>query len=277
MNTFWIIFAGSLVAIISAILGSFMMLRRQAMIIDAISHAVLPGIFAAYWFSSSFQSWQMWLGASLTGLFSTFLIAFLQQKLRLQSDAAIGISFTLLFSIGVILISAFSADIDLDTDCVLYGELAYVPLDISDFTFWGIEVPRIIWTLLALLIAVLLLIVVFYKQFKITTFDPEFASAIGISNNFWHYVLMAAVSLTTVTAFEAVGAILVVAFMIVPSAAAFLLTRRLSSLLLLAACIGVLSVQAGYWAAWLTDGAVAAAMASASGLFLLIAFIFRRR
>ncbi|HAY88201.1 MAG TPA: iron ABC transporter, partial [Bacteroidetes bacterium] len=128
MNDFYIIFTASLVAINCALMGSFLVMRKMVMIGDAISHAVLPGIFVAYWVSGSTASLPMLIGAALSGILATLMIEWFTKKARLQSDAAIGISYTLLFAIGIILISKFGANADLDQQCVLYGEIEYVSL-----------------------------------------------------------------------------------------------------------------------------------------------------
>lgn len=272
MAAFWIILTGSLTAACCGILGCYLLLRRLSLLGDAIAHAILPGIFIAYWLSGSRSSIFMVLGAAAFGVICTFLIEYLTRKIRVQSDAAMGFVFTLLFAIGIILISAFAGQVDLDQECVLYGEIAYVPLDLW-ITDTGINLgPRAVWingTILALLIA---LISIGYKGLFITTFDPEYASSLGISTAFWHYALMGAVSLTSVASFESVGAILVVAFLIAPAAIAYLLTDNLKIMLLLSVVVGILSAIGGYYLAWLIDGSIAGAMTTVLGLLFLVAF-----
>nr|WP_317170087.1 metal ABC transporter permease [Rhodocytophaga rosea] len=127
MNAFWIILAGSLVAVCCSLLGCYLILRKMAMVGDAISHAVLPGIVLAFLFTGSRDSVPMLLGAGILGVLCTFLIEFFHTKARLQTDASIGVTFTWLFALGVILITVFAGQVDLDQDCVLYGEIAYIP------------------------------------------------------------------------------------------------------------------------------------------------------
>lgn len=270
MAAFWIILTGALIASCSGILGCYLMLRRLSLLGDAISHAVLPGIFIAYWLSGSRSPIYMVLGAGVFGIICTFLIEFLSRKIRLQSDAATGLVFTLLFAIGVILISAFAGQVDLDQECVLYGEIAYTPLDIWVTDSGANMGPRAVWISGALLISVISLITVGYKGLFITTFDPEYAATLGISTTFWHYALMSAVSFTTVASFESVGAILVVAFLIVPAAIAYLLTDNLKIMLILSVIAGILSAILGYYVALLIDGSIAGAMASVLGLLFII-------
>lgn len=272
MEAFYIMLAGSLVAVSCALLGCFLVLRRMAMIGDAISHAILPGIVAAFLLSGHRDSITMLLGAGLIGIFSTFLIEFFHNTAKLQTDAAIGVTFTWLFAAGVILISVFAGQIDLDQDCVLYGEIAYIPLDLwwlDSQTHMG---PRVVWVMAGLLALIIAFVYFFYKQLFITTFDPAYAVAMGISATLWHYALMGAVSLTTVVAFEAVGAILVVALLVVPAASAYLLTESLPKMLWLAAFFGVVSAVGGYYLAVWIDGSIAGAMSVVAGLCFVVAF-----
>lgn len=272
MDAFWIILTGSLVAIACGLLGAFLILRKMAMVGDAISHAVLPGIVIAYLVSESRESLPMLVGAAVLGIFTTFLIELLHKKARIQTDAAIGITFTWLFALGIILISLFAGQVDLDQDCVLYGEIAYVSFDTLDTgTFMDI-VPRPVWILGANLLLILLVIRLGYKGFYLTTFNEEYAAAIGISIGFWHYALMSLVSLTTVVSFESVGAILVVALLVTPAATAYLLTHNFKVMLLLTALFGVLSSVTGYFLAVWMDGSIAGAMTVMAGVMFALAF-----
>ena len=268
MDGLWIIICGSLIAVSCGLLGCYLILRKMAMVGDAISHAVLPGIVLAYLLSGSRETLPMLIGAAVLGVLTTVLIEVFYKKARLQIDASIGITFTWLFAIGIILISLFAGQVDLDQDCVLYGEIAYVPLDLW-ITGNGINMgPRTVWISGTLLLLVLLFIWRGYKGLFITTFNEEFAKAIGIGVAFWHYALMGAVSLTTVVSFESVGAILVVAFLIVPPATAYLITTELKKMLLLTSLFGILSALGGYYLASLINGSIAGAMATvAGGLF----------
>lgn len=274
MEAFWIILTGSLVAAGSGLLGCFLILRKMAMVGDAISHAVLPGIVLAYLISGERAGFIPLLGAALLGLFAAVMIEWLYRKARMQSDASIGITFTWLFAIGVIMISAFSGSVDLDQDCVLYGEIAYVPIDrwiTESGADWG---PRTVWILSAVLILIAAFIRMGYKGLFLTTFDPAYASAIGVSTAFWHYSLMGGVSLSTVVSFESVGAILVVAFLVVPPATAYLLTDKLPRMLLITVVLGIVSSAGGYFLASYSDGSIAGAMSIVAGFLFLLAFLF---
>jgi manganese/zinc/iron transport system permease protein len=277
MVDFWIILSGALVAVCCSLLGCYLILRKMAMVSDAISHSILPGIVFAFLLTGTRDTFTMLVGASALGLFTTFLIEFFHQKIKLQTDASIGVTFTSLFALGIIYIAAYAGQIDLDQDCVLYGEIAYVPIDV-----WllGNNInlgPRVIWIMGAVLMLILFFIIFSYKELKITTFDPAFAAACGINVTLWHYLLMGAVSLTTVAAFEAVGAILVVGFLIVPPATAYLLTQNLKKMLFLSSIIGILTAITGYYLAVWLDGSIAGAIATVSGVFFLLVFIYSKK
>ena len=274
MASLQIILAGSFVAVACALLGSYLILRKMAMIGDAISHAVLPGIVIAFLISGSRDTGWMLLGAGFVGILTTFLIEFLHQKAKLQTDASIGVVFTSLFALGVILISAYAGQVDLDQECVLYGEIAYVPFDIWVTDSGTVLGPRILIITGIALLLVIIFILLGYKELFITTFDPAFAAATGINAVLWHYLLMGAVSFTTVASFEAVGAILVVALLIAPPATAYLLTDNFKKMLLIAAGFGILSSISGYYLASWADGSIAGAMATMAGVFFGITFIF---
>jgi manganese/zinc/iron transport system permease protein len=257
------ILTGCLVAVACALLGCYLILRKMAMVGDAISHAVLPGIVIAFLVSGgSREPVVMLIGAGTIGLVTTFLIEFFHRKGNLQTDASIGVTFTSLFALGVILISLKANNIDLDQECVLYGDIAYVPFD-----------PEIMITMGIMTLVVLGFISFGYKELFLTTFDPAFATAIGISTTLWHYLLMGMVSLTTVASFEAVGAILVVAFLIAPPATAYLLTDKFKVMLWISAAAGISAAIIGYWVAWLLNGSIAGAMSMVAGIQFLIAML----
>jgi len=215
----------------------------------------------------------MLVGAAALGVLTTVLIELFHKKSNLQMDASIGITFTWLFAIGIILISLFAGQVDLDQDCVLYGEIAYVPLDLW-ITESGYNMgPRTVWIASGLLLLLLLFIWRGYKGLFITTFNEEFAKALGIGVAFWHYALMGAVSLTTVISFESVGAILVVALLIVPPATAYLITTDLKKMLLLSSIFGILSAIGGYYLASLINGSIAGAIASVAGFLFLCVWV----
>ncbi len=272
MNDLLIIVTGILVAVACSTVGVFLVLRKMSMIGDAISHSVLPGIVIAFLFSGTRDSLFLMMGAAVLGLVTVFLIQMFQNG-GVQADASIGVVFTALFSIGIVLISLFANRVDLDLDCVLYGEIAYVPWNTLELFGYSIG-PKAIWGAGGALLANVVVIGLFYKQFKLCSFDPALAAAIGIPVAFFHYLLMGLVSVTTVASFESVGAILVVGMLTVPAATAYLLTERLSRMLLIAAGVGSASAVLGYAAAYVLDASIAGCMVSVAGLLFVMALLF---
>ena len=273
MNDFYIILTGILVALSCSILGTFLVLRKMAMVGDAISHAVLPGIVLSFFITGSRDSIWMLIGAGIMGILTTLIIEWLHKKTKLQEDASIGVTFTFLFALGVLLISYFAENIDLDQDCVLYGEIAYVPLNTIDLL--GFELPKALVLLSIVFIGILCIIFYFFKEWMITTFDAPYAASIGMSTVLWNYLLMSMVSFTTVASFESVGAILVVAFLVVPASAAYLITDSIKQTLLFAVAFGILSSVLGYYAASFLDVSISGSMATVSGAIFVICFFIQ--
>ena len=270
--TLVILVVASLVAASTALLGSFLVLRRMSLLGDAISHAVLPGIVLAFLFTGSRSPLPMVIGAGALGVITVLAVELFHRTRRLKEDASIGVVFPALFSIGVILVSRYTAQVDLDLDCVLYGEIAYAPWDLLlvGGVSWG---PKALWVNGAVLLLNLTFVLLLYKELKVSTFDPELAAALGFRPALLHYLLMTLVSITVVAAFEAVGAILVVAMLVVPPATAYLLTDRLSRLLALAGVLGITASAAGYGLARLLDASIAGAIATVAGLLFLAVFL----
>ena len=276
MNDLYIISTAILVSSSCGLLGVFLILRKMAMVGDAISHAVLPGIVLAFLFSGSRDSITVLIGAMVLGVLASVLIELIHKKARLQEDAAIGVTFTWLFAIGVILITLFSRQIDLDQDCVLYGEIAYVPLDLW-FLESGVNLgPRALWIAAGLLVVVLAFVIIGYKGLQITSFNEEFAVSIGIASVVWHYLLMGMVSAVTVASFEVVCAILVVALLVGPAASAYLISKRLPTMLLLTVLFGVLSSVSGYYLAKYLEGSIAGAIATMTGFWFVVSLVFSK-
>lgn len=277
MNEFWIILTASIVAINAALLGCFLLLRKMSMVGDAISHAVLPGIVVAYYLSGDKTSILLLIGATLTGVLTSYLITFLSKKARIQGDASIGITYTLLFAVGMIMISTWlKGNVDIDMECVLYGDVALINLDkiiIDGNLYIG---PRAFYVEIIAFAIIIVSLLWGYKGFKILSFNEDYAQSLGIRTGRWHYFLMTLVSLTTVVAFEVVGAILVVGFLIVPPATAQLLTNRLPFMLIVAALVGIVSAIGGYYAAVWLNVSITGAMIVVSGLIFSLAFIYVR-
>ncbi|MBV1888597.1 MAG: metal ABC transporter permease [Urechidicola sp.] len=263
----------SLVAIACAIPGTFLVLRKMAMISDAISHSILPGIVIGFFITHNLNSPLLIFLAALTGVITVVLVERIQKTGLVKEDTAIGLVFPALFSIGVILIAKNANDVHLDIDAVLLGELAFAPFD--RLIINGADIgPKSLWVISTILILTLGLLFSFFKELKVSTFDAGLASALGFSPAVIHYGLMTTASITTVGAFDAVGAILVVALMIAPAATAYLLTTDLKKMLALAVLFGVFSAITGYWVAHWLDASIAGSITTILGLLFLVVYLF---
>jgi len=259
---------GMLAAVLSSImlsvLGVFMYLRRMSLLADALAHVALPGIVAAYLLTGSVHPLVMLAGATGTGLLAAVSIEALSRQPNVRSDAAIGIVFTAMFAVGVIAISRYVRGAHIDTQCVLYGNV----LGISDTSLWllGITAPLVVGA-----------VVVFYRWLAVSSFDPTLAATLGIPTGVIHYGLMAGTSMATVASFEAVGAILAIAMIIVPAATAHMLCDRLPAMLAVAVGHGLVSSVGGmYVSVWL-NCSTAGAMVVVGGVLYALVFLFAPR
>lgn len=273
--TAWILLTASLVGISCGIVGVLLILRRMAMMADAISHTVLLGIVMAYLATQSLSGIHMVIGAAVAGALTTYLVQWLNSR-GVQHDASIGVVFTILFALGVILIATKVGNAHLDVKHALMGEIAFIPWDTVRIPLLG-EIPVATLTLMIVLFIVSLIIGLFYKEWKITTFDPALAASIGLPVLAMHYLYMTLLSMTTVAAFDAVGAIMVVAMLIAPAASAYLWTDKLIMMFVLSALFGTISAVFGYYFALWIDTSISGSMAFATGIVFLISFLFSPR
>lgn len=264
----WMALMAFLVMATCGLIGNYLILRRMALVGDAISHSVLPGLAVAYLITDELSLPVMMLGALGAGLLTTVLIEFIHTRSRIKSDAAIGITFCTLFAIGVVLINVFASRVHLDADCVLYGELSYLSRGASE------AAPRPVLIMGWVGLAVVVLIVAFYKELLVSSFDAMLAASLGFAPKLIHFILMAVLSIVIVSAFESVGAILVIAALILPGATAQLLSTRLPTCLWLSVAHAALSAVLGlHLAIWLVCSIAGAVVVSGTGLFAL-AWIF---
>jgi len=262
-----------IVSVACALPGVFLVLRRMAMMSDAISHSILLGIVVAFFVTHDLTSPLLVIGAALTGVLTVVLVELMSRTGLVREDAAIGLIFPLLFSIGVILISHYAGSIHLDIDAVLLGELAFAPFD--RFIIFGRDAgPKSLYLMSGILIINILFISIFFKELKLVTFDAGLAMALGFSPVLIHYSLMTLVSITAVGAFDAVGSILVVALMIGPPVTAFLLTEKLSVMIIVSSFVGILASVSGYWMAHFLDASIAGSMATMVGIIFLLTYLF---
>lgn len=262
----------SLVAAACALPGVFLLLRRMTLVSDAIGHVLLFGIVLGYFVVRDIDSPLLLIAAAAAGLATVALVEVLQKTRLVKEDAAIGLVFPALFAGGVLLASVYLRNTHLDADAVLLGHPDLATGD--EWEVGGLYLPGAGVKLAAVLALNLALLLLFFKELKLTTFDPALAAALGFRPGRVHYGLMAAVSVTAVAAFDAVGPVLVVGFFVVPAAAAYLLTDRLGVLLVLASIIGVAAAWAGTYAAVALDANTAGAVAAVLGLMFAAAFVF---
>ncbi len=267
-----VVLTGAATNVACALVGCFLVLRKMSMMGDAISHAVLPGLVIAFLFSGSMGILPLFLGAVACGLLTTFLTQTLHQYARVPSDASMGVVFTSMFALGVVMVKKFVGGLHFDVACVYEGTLELVSLATP---IAGL--PRPLFTTLLVLLLNLTVLILLWKEFKLSSFDPALATTMGISATGMHYLLMTLVAVTAVASFEAVGSILVVAMLIVPAATAHLLTDRLAAMVAIASAVGVASAVLGYWAAGFWNTNIAGMMTVAAGFLYMLAVFFSPR
>jgi manganese/zinc/iron transport system permease protein len=245
----WIVITGMLICLACALPGAFLMLNRQSMLGDGISHAVLPGLAIAFLLTNSRDVLPMIAGAVTAGVLTALLTQVVQRFGQVESGAALGVVFCGLFAVGLILIRVASDKVDLDADCVLYGSIETAVVDVG-------RVPRVALISGGLLLANAVLTVLFYKELRLAAFDPALATTLGFNAEAIRLGLTLVASVTTVLAFESVGSILVIAMLVVPAATAALLTRRLNYMLALALGFAALSAVLGHVSAITLPGLV---------------------
>ena len=257
-----------------ALLSPFLVLRKFSMVSDAISHSVLLGIVLAFFIVKDVGSPLLIVGAALFGVITVFAVEFLSGTGLVKNDDAVGIVFPMFFALAVVLITKFARNVHLDTDIVLMGEVIIAPLNRAEFL--GMDLPKAFVQMGILFIVNLLFIIIFFKELKITTFDKGFAKLAGFSSVALFYALMTLSSLTAVTAFDAVGAILVVSFLITPGAAAYLISKDLKVMIAISVGYAVINSVLGYVLSLLMNVSMSGMTAAVAGVTFLITFLFNR-
>lgn len=272
---FVIISVSALVGIAASLLGTFLVLRKNSMLSDAISHSILLGIVLVYLITSNQYSPFFIVGAAATGVVTVFLTELIVGSGRVKNDAAIGLVYPFLFAVAVLLINVYASNVHIDTDAVLVGAVEFAWINTTSVAGIPVSSP-----LLSMFVVTLInagFVSLFYKELKLITFDPNLGAALGFSPTLVFYLLLGLTSITAVTAFDAVGAVLLVAFIIVPPAAAYLLTDKLWRMLIYGVLISVASAILGYLTAVALDVSTGGMMAVYTGVFLLLAFLFGPR
>jgi manganese/zinc/iron transport system permease protein len=266
-----IILTAGLLGTSCGLLGPFLILRRQVLLSDAVAHAVLPGIVLVYLLFGSKAPLPVILGAGLFAVICVIAIEGIRSTGLVRADAAIGLVFPTLFALGVLGVTTFASGVHLDLDSTIYGEIAFTPF--RTWEVFGVEMARSLPLLAAVVTANLLLLALLWKELKASTFDPVFAEVNGMSPVLVSRILLIAVAVTAVTAFESVGAILVVTMLIVPAATAYLLAVRLLPLVIVSVVVGWVSAVGGYGVAVSLDASIAGAMGLVAAACFTAAFL----
>ncbi|MBO8142499.1 MAG: metal ABC transporter permease [Firmicutes bacterium] len=266
---------GALVGVAASVLGAFLVLRGTSLYTDAISHSVLLGIVLVYLATGEVNSPYQLVGAAAAGLLTVYLSELLTSSRLLKRDAAVGLVFPALFALAMLLIGLYARRVHIDADAVLLGELAFAWLDTVPIGEYA--VPRSLVTMGIIALADVLFVGLFFKELKLATFDAGLARALGFRPRLLFYGLLFLTSVTAVGAFDAVGAVLFIALVIVPPAAAHLLTDRLWLMVIGGGAIALFASAGGYWAAMRWDVSIGGMMAVVNGLILLAAFFLGPR
>ena len=267
-----IVLTGMLVGASGALLGCFLVLRGNSMLTDAISHSIVFGIIVVWLLTRQVSGPVQVIGAALTGVLTVALTELLARSKLVRMDAAIGLVFPALFAAGVLLISLYARDVHIHVESVLLGEIGFVWL--TTIPLFGQRVPVAVATLGIVLAINLAFVLAFWKELKLSSFDPGLAAALGFVPGVLHYALLGLTSVTAVAAFDAVGAVLFIAFVIVPPATAYLLTRRLWMMVVLSVSLAMAACLAGYGLAVVWDVSIGGMMASMTGVWFALALLF---
>lgn len=267
----WVVATACVCAAACAIPGTFLMFKRAALLGDAISHAILPGLAGAFLLTGSRDPFAMMIGALFAGIIASLLSSALASRPLIKADSALGMVFTSLFALGVLLITLAARNVDLDPGCVLYGLIELTPFD--TITLLGVTIPRSFALLSLMLLVNIALTWLFFKEITLSIFDPGLATTLGFAPQRIYYGIVIMTTLTVIPAFEAVGSILVIAMLIIPGAVAYLLADRLSLVLFLSIIVAVLTALTGFWGAFMLNTSVAGMMSVAGGAIFTLAFI----
>ncbi len=274
---FWTLAIALVTAFACALCGAMLVVKREAMVSEGLSHAVLPGIIVAFVLLRDRSSVWLILGAAAFGLIMVLLVLAIRRTRIVDADASLGIVFAAMFSVGIILAHQELRNTHFHAHCIIDGNLALSPLDTVDVgpLRW---VPRSFLVMFGVLACVVTFIAVYFKELKLSMFDESLARSFGFRPVVLHLVWLSLVSITTVSAFETAGSILVVALMITPPAAASLMTNRLTVMLLLSCVLAGASAVIGFWVGLRLDISPTGPMSAvAGGLFLLILLFAKRR
>jgi len=274
MEWFWVIVVLILVGSSAALLGSFVVLKGFGMLGDAISHAVLPAIVIGYLIGGIYDNQWFLILAIILAVATALSIEWLHQKTRMYPDGIMGLIFTFLFALGLIMIDLWTYSVDLDPECVLFGEAAYIPFSI--FVIDKAIVPKQLFSSLIIWIIITIFTAVGFRALAISTFDNVYAHSIRMKPAFWQYSISALVAILTVIAIESVGIVLLLSILVVPASIAFLWAKRLPSMILLAQIANIVFILIGLLFAIYVDIPISAGIAIVGGCVLLISIILKQ-
>ncbi|MBB3662228.1 manganese/zinc/iron transport system permease protein [Prauserella sediminis] len=270
-----IIVIAGLLSTSCAVLGGFLVLRGQALLPDAVSHAVLPGIVLIFLLTGERASLWTVVGATAFGVLCVLGSDWLRRSGVVESDAALALVFPALFSLGILGISRFASGAHIDLDSAIYGDLTFAPL--RTISLFGADVPRSLVITGIATVAVVALVVALWRPLQAASFDPAFAELAGLRGRLTGQVLLVAVAGLAVVAFDSVGAILVITFFVVPASTARLLTARLGSMLVVAAGCGWIASVAGHGVAVSLDTSIPGTIGLTSGALFVLALVLAPR
>jgi ABC-type Mn2+/Zn2+ transport system permease subunit/Mn-dependent DtxR family transcriptional regulator len=254
--------ASIMVGISCGLIGTYIMLRGLSLIGDALAHAVLPGVVIGFMVGGK-SPLSLFIGASAAGILTALLISFVERNSKIKSDTAIGIIFTGAFALGILLVSQLK-QVHIDLSSYLFGDVL------------GVSNSDIVMSSIITLF-ILIVVIIFYKQLLVTSFDPTMAHIIGISAGGFHYFLMTMLSMSIVTGLQSVGVILIIAMLITPPATAYLLTNKLKLLLLISCICGIFSSVTGLYLSYHFNFASGASIVLVAVFFFMLAFLFSPR
>jgi len=264
-HDYWVVIVCALSAIACVLPGTYLILNRSSMLGDAISHAVFPGVVVAFFLVENRDPLSMFVGAFISGILAAVCAELISRISHVKEDSALGVVFTTFFSVGVLLVSSAGRYIDIDPSCVLYGSPEYLPFE--QVSLLGYLVPQSFISVGLIALFNFTLFILLKKELIASSFDPDFASLTGLKPKLLRILVMISVAATCVATFEAIGAILVVALLIIPSATALILSARINTVVLIAFALGIIAAAGGYAGAVSLDTTV-------SGMIGVVAFAF---
>jgi manganese/zinc/iron transport system permease protein len=269
LDEFWILLTAIGVALNCASIGTHVALRKMSMLGDAMSHSVLLGIIGAFVLTGLTSPIPLFLGALFVAICTGYLTQALSSRTGLSEDASIGVNFTWMFALGVILLSFYADDLHLDQECVLYGELAFAAF--HQWTVFGQEVgPVSLWTAFFSGLVLAIFLYLGRRALPCIAFDRNFAISSGVTVHRWDFLLLSFLALVVVSSFESVGAILVIALLSIPAACANLFAKSPGKMLALANAHAIFACIIGFLLARAVNGNIAASIAIVAGLMFII-------